>query len=151
MPLLGLNAYQQAVDALIEEKNKRVKAVFIQGLTSIASGTPVDEGFARNNWNLSENSPSAEYSNVKSSTGSRSLSELSKMPANVLNKTIYYTNNTPYINKLEYGGYPNPTDGTPLKGGGFDKHTVNGFSDQAPSGWVRAEILTMRKALKAIK
>lgn len=151
MPLLGLDKYQQAVDALIESKNQRVKAVYIQGLSAIASGTPVDEGFARNNWVLSENAPSSSETKSASIGGAKSLAQIKKMPADVLSKTIYYTNNTPYINKLEYGGYPNPTNGTPLKGGGFDKHTVNGFSDQAPSGWVRSEILSMRKALRAIK
>ena len=151
MPLLGLDKYQQAVDALIEVKNKQVKAVFIQGLTNIAIGTPVDEGFARNNWFLSENAASDATVDNESKSGANSLLQLDKIPANVLGIKLYYTNNTPYINKLEYGGYPNPTDGTPLKGGGFDKHTVNGFSDQAPTGWVRSEILIMRQALRAIK
>ena len=151
MPLLGLDKYQQAVDALIEVKNKQVKAVFIQGLTAVAVGTPVDEGFARNNWFLSEDAPSSAETSSSSLGGAKSLAQIKKMPANVLGVKLYYTNNTPYINKLEYGGYPNPTDGTPLKGGGFDKHTVNGFSDQAPNGWVRSEVLIMRKALRAIK
>lgn len=41
--------------------------------------------------------------------------------------------NSPYIHRLEYGLYPNPPKGGQGK-------TVNGFSKQAPKGFVRLSI-----------
>ena len=56
---------------------------------------------------------------------------------------MFYANDMPYINKLEYGGFPNPAANP--------KKTVGGFSDQAPKGWVRGELLKMRKRIRAIR
>ena len=52
------------------------------------------------------------------------------------------TNNLPYIQKLEYGGYPNPA-----KTG--DK-TVNGYSKQAPAGMVRISLEQIKNELSEI-
>ena len=142
MPLIGKGKVEDAISDLVGKKNDQLKAIFIKGLQDIAVGTPVDEGRARNSWFLGVNSR-REGSREASKSGSGSISDLGKIPADVLNKKFYYINNMPYITKLEYGGFPSPAK-NPQK-------TVGGFSDQAPTGWVRKELLTMRKRIRAIK
>ena len=145
MPLLGLDRYQQAVDAFIESKDKAVRGVLTQGLSNVALGTPVDEGSARNAWILTEGSPSNKVVTSESKAGTASLAQVKRMPKSIFGKKLFYANNTPYIGLLEYGGYPNPTT-TKIK----DPKTINGFSDQAPDGWVRSEIIRIKKAIRAI-
>ena len=143
MPLQGKESVIASIDALVVRKNNKLKNVFFQGLQNIAIGTPVDEGRARNSWFLGiGNIRTGTRSANKNGTGS--LSDLGKIPKSVLGKKLYYTNNMPYINKLEYGGYPNPSDKRPSK-------VVGGFSDQKPKGWVRTELKQMRKRIRAIK
>jgi hypothetical protein len=66
--------------------------------------------------------------------------DVEKMPKSVLGKRLFYTNNLPYINVLEYGGFP-----------GNGPKTALGYSDQAVGGWVRVEMHKMRKAIRGIK
>lgn len=157
MPLKGRASVLNAVDSLVESKNNQLRAIYIKGLQNIALGTPVDEGRARNSWFLG-------VGRIKSGvffgfgrrrankSGSSSISQVGRIPKNILNKRLFFTNNMPYINKLEYGGFPSPSGGSwDKRSQSFDVKTIGGFSDQAPSGWVRIEILRMRKRIRAIK
>ena len=149
MPLIGLDRVEKAIDNIVLEQNKKVKAIYIQGLSAVITGTPVhfkDGGRLRNNWFLTTEKPS-QSTRGPSSGGSASYSSLSKMPDYVLDKTIYFTNNMPYANVVEYGGYPkNPKYGT-WTGSGFQKLSQNGYSKQAPSGMVRIQLVKMRNKL----
>jgi hypothetical protein len=141
MPLQGVNNVKIAITDLTDSKNDQLKAIFIKTLQNIAIGTPVDEGRARNSWFIGiGRSKSGQRAANKNGTGS--ISDLERIPKRVIGKKLFYTNSMPYINKLEYGGYPNPSNGT---------KTIGGFSDQKKKGWVRAEILKMRKRIRAIK
>ena len=149
MPLIGLDKVEKAIDNIVLEQNKKVKAIYIQGLSAVITGTPVhfkDGGRLRNNWFLTTGKPS-NSTRGKNKSGSGSQSSLSKMPSYVLDKTIYFTNNMPYANVVEYGGYPkNPKYGT-WTGNGFQKLSQNGYSKQSPSGMVRINITKMRNKL----
>lgn len=143
MPLKGRKSVLQAVDNLTEKREKQLRGIFLKGLSNIALGTPVAEGRARNSWFFSNNSPAVSGGERSASkSGSASISSAMKMPKDIFKRKMFYTNNMPYINKLEYGGFPNPSDG---------KKTINGFSDQAEKGWVRGELGKMRKAIRNIK
>lgn len=143
MPLIGREKVDIAIDDLYEKANKEVRSVFIGGLVQIVQGTPVDEGRARNNWFLSEGFPSSS-STTNTSAGLGAIRQISSMPKRVFNKTIYYTNNLPYIGKLEYGGYPNPPKNKTGK-------TTGGFSKQvAPAGWVRITLRNMAKKIRSL-
>ena len=139
MPLKGLGNVKLAIGDLKESANDNVRAVYFTGLRAIVEQTPVDEGRARNNWFLTSRQPSTQ-TRGRNKAGTASLKSASTMSKNVLNKTFYFTNNQPYIHVLEYGGYPTP--GT--------KKTVNGFSKQAPKGWVRATVIRMQNALRKL-
>ena len=97
--------------------------------------TSVDEGRARGNWFASLSS----YPTTTSDSKTVNMSQVQAVTENAAGKVFYLTNNLPYIGKLEYGGYPNPSNG--------DK-TINGFSTQAPKGMVRISIENFEQGLK---
>jgi hypothetical protein len=135
MALKGLGNVRKALGEVEKPLNKHLRGIFLQGLGNIAGGGPVDEGRARSNWFLKIGSPSNKT--TKQINGDP---HLGRMSTNVLGKKIFYTNNLPYISKLEYGGFP-----------GNGPKTALGYSDQAVGGWVRVELLRMRKGIRAIK
>jgi hypothetical protein len=149
MPLIGLDKVERAIDNIVLEQNKKVKAIYIQGLSAVITGTPVhfkDGGRLRNNWFLTTEKPS-QSTRGPNSRGSASYSSLSKMPDYVLDKTIYFTNNMPYAVTVEYGLYPkNPKLGT-WTGNQYQKLSQNGYSKQAANGMVRVSLTKMRAKL----
>ena len=124
MPLLGLGSAKAAVLATRIAANKKLRIVYLRGLTELILQTPVDTGRARSNWFLTSASPSDEV--TESNRNSLSIS-LREMPRVVLDNRIFLTNNLPYINALEFG-----------------------HSKQAPSGWVRATLLKMKNEIVTV-
>ena len=122
MPITGVGKVKKAINNLVIEKNNDVKAIFFAGLSNIQIGTPVDTGRARSNWFLTDDAPSRQ------STASESGNDLSisDFPFWILDEDLFYTNNLPYIEALEYESH----------------------SKQAPNGWVRSEILKIRQAIR---
>jgi hypothetical protein len=143
MPLKGKKNVMTAVDSLVMRKEKSLRGIFFQGLANITFGTPVDEGRARNSWFFSALKPSSGGERSENKGGVSSIRSINEMPRNILGKKLYFTNNLPYIKKLEYGGYPNPPKNPTGK-------TAGGFSLQAPNGWVRKELKKMRKEIRKI-
>ena len=138
MPLIGLKRVKQALNVdIYNQMNDDIKGVYLSGLTLVIRETPADTGRARNNWFLSVGSPSSKITNVSGSAG---FSQLNKFPSRVLNRKLYFTNNLPYLVTLEYGGYAQP---------GTEK-TINGFSKQAPKGWVRATLIKMANKIRSL-
>jgi len=127
-----------------KQANKDIRAVYLSGLTAIIKATPVEEGRARNNWFLTVGNPSGLFGRNKDKSGGGSQSSANSIPGDVLNKKVYFTNNLPYIETLEYGGYPNPSKG---------KKTTSGYSNQlrpfkSPKGWVRATLIAVGNKIK---
>ena len=153
MPLLGREKVSFELEVGIKDRmNTNLKGVYLSGLGNVIAGTPADEGIHRNSWKLSVGVPSNATTTSKSKTGASSIRQLAKMPAVVLGKKIYFTNNAPAINILEYGGFP-----TPVKRGSYIKSSksyeilsIRGFSKQAPSGWVRAALIAMRNKIRSL-
>jgi len=152
MPLRGRKSLDTAIDNLVLSANNSLRGVYLAGLSNIVQETPADSGRARNNWFLSVNAPSSKTTTSASIGGGGSLSQASKMPANVLGKKLYFTNNLPYIGVLEYGGYPSP-----VKKGSYIKRSksyeilsINGYSKQAPNGWVRANLIRMQNKIRSL-
>ena len=141
--LIGRKKLDLAIKERIENLNKGLKSIYFKTLADIVEMTPADTGRARQGWFLTVNNPT-------SSIAGGGVSQLTKMPKNVLGKKIYFTNNTSYINVLEYGGFPSP-----VKKGSYDKISksyiklsANGFSKQAPNGFVR---VNLKKAQMRVK
>ncbi len=153
MPLLGREKVTFELEVGIKDRiNTNLKGVYLSGLGNIIAGTPADEGVHRNSWKLSVGVPSNATTTSKSKTGASSIRQLAKMPAVVIGKKIFFTNNAPAINILEYGGFP-----TPVKRGSYIKASksyeilsIRGFSKQAPNGWVRATLIAMRNKIRSL-
>ena len=157
MPLQGLDAVKKMIAENKKQANNDIRAVYFNGLRAVVSQTPVNEGRARNNWFLSVGQPFSLAGRDKDKGGNGSHRSVSQMPAWVLNKKVYFSNNLPYIGVLEYGGYPNP-----VKLGTYDKkkkkyvkRSEGGFSKQlrplpTPAGWVRATLIGMANKVRKL-
>ena len=152
MPLIGRVNLDLAIADLVGVANDDVRGVYLAGLKNIVQGTPADSGRARNNWFLSVGAPSNKITTSSSVGGGGSLSQASKTPKDVLNNTIFFTNNLPYIGVLEYGGFPSPVEnGSYIKRSkSFEILSINGFSKQAPNGWVRKTVIQMQNKIRSL-
>ena len=152
MPLKGVGDVNNAIDELVLRQNDNLKGVYLAGLSNIVSGTPSDKGRSRNNWFLSVGAPLNKTISSKSASGSNSIRQILTMPKIVIGKKLFFSNNLPYIGALEYGGFPSP-----VKKGSYNSKTksyevlsINGFSKQAPNGWVRKAIIKMANKIRSL-
>ena len=153
MPLLGRERVSYQLEVGIRERiNTNLKGVYLAGLQQIIQATPADEGRARNNWFLTVGAPSSSTTLNANIGGSGSLSQLARLPASVLGKRIYFTNNLSYIGVLEYGGFPSPVEkGSYIKrSNSYEILSANGFSKQAPNGWVRRTLILMQNNIRSL-
>ena len=151
MPLRGLDDVKKGMQEVVASANKDVRGVYLAGLKNIIEGTPVDTGRARNNWFLSVGTPNTS-STTNNSNGLISNRQLSRMPKEVIGKKIYFTNNLPYVGVLEYGGFSSPVQrGSYIKRTrSYQKLSSEGFSKQAPAGWVRISLIKMTNKIRSL-
>ena len=152
MPLIGRKNLNKAIDGAVKQMNNNLIRVYTKGLVDIVLKSPVhfkDGGRLRNNWFLTVGQPSSK-TRGGNATGSASLSELGKMPESVLGKKVYFTNNLPYANTIEYGGYPNPVEVGTWTGNKYQKLSAGGYSRQAPNGMARISIKKMETKVKKL-
>lgn len=114
-----------------------VKGAIIHTWGNIIKGTPVDKGGARGAWLIGTSVTSAKGKGKSKGAGYVAES----LPRKIMGRKLFLYNNSPYINKLEYGGYT---------GGGTDKTTSDGFSKLAPKGMVRINLRRWRSTLNRI-
>lgn len=124
MPLRGADGVRKAIKELEFSANDKLRGVVFQALGNIQNGTPRDTGRAINNWFVSVGAPSSQ---VTDDTSGNEI-KLGDLPDYIIGKTIYFSNNLPYIERLEYGAW----------------------SQQAPTGWVRSEISSLKQAVRNI-
>jgi hypothetical protein len=115
-------------------------ATFIEVFSGVIRATPVDTGRARGNWQTTKNSPASGTTEriQKNKNAGVATSEAHA----VVNKPgLYYlTNNLPYAEKLEFGGYGTGPSST--------SKTKGGFSIQAPLGMVRINAKRIKQILR---
>lgn len=139
------------VDKTTEEIELIQKKTAIELYRMIINRTPIDVGVARANWFVTSSAPSSRLSEGKEdiaagkrppldATGPTVDAMVSKVEKIPLGKTIYMTNNAPYILRLEYGLYPRNSSGT--------KTTAQGYSTQAPNGMVRLSLKEVGNKLR---
>ena len=153
MPLLGREKVDFELKVGIRERiNTNLKGVYLSGLGNVIAGTPADEGIHRNSWFLTVGVASNSTTTSKNKIGANSIRQLRKMPAVVLGKKLYFTNNAPAINILEYGGFPSPVKrGSYIKASkSYEILSIRGFSKQAPNGWVRAALIAMANKIRSL-
>ena len=112
-------------------------ATFIQLFSDVIKNTPVDEGPLQGNWQTTKNSPARGTLEREGESG----------PINdaffTINKPgLYYlTNNLPYAETAEFGGWSQGASST-------GKTTGDGFSIQAPVGMVRINVKRLDQILR---
>ncbi len=118
-----------------------VRGTAIKLFSAIIKSSPVDEGTFRNNWYVSGATPSNEVDPNNDGGGdSGAINKMTYDVAALRNwQTITFTNNLPYAEVIEYGGYPNPAK-TGIK-------TINGYSKQAPQGVVRVNSVRFQQLI----
>ncbi len=146
MPIKGMDNVKKAIAKTKADSNIRLYAIFFDGGSEIIKETPVDKGRVRNNWFLTTGQPSSSSDRSASKSGAGSLASLGTMPVNVLNNKIYITNNMPYIETLEFGGYPNPSKGEKTSGG-YSKQLI---PYNTPKGWVRSNLIRMANKVRSL-
>lgn len=147
---MDLNKYVKKTKTQISE----VRTAYAYALySSIVRKTPVDTGRARANWNISAGSPDTSTTENTRKTPQPK----SRMPEVHGDESIYISNNLPYIETLEYGGYPKDVKkGTyNKKNGTYEVRSVNGYSKQAPEGMVGVTLANnaniFNAAVRAVK
>lgn len=112
---------KQVADFVVKAKGlqeKQVRYLCLDLLTNVVQGTPVDTGRARGNWQASINAPRTNALETTDKNGGATISAGQSAVNKAAGNVFYLTNNLPYIERLEF----------------------EGWSKQAPSGWVRTAI-----------
>jgi len=144
MEINVVRSFKEITDKVLKDVETVIRVTGLEAFSRIIKMTPVESGRARGNWQVSFDKPKSNVLNTKDKTGSKSITKASTTLGKfsiLSHKGIYLTNNIPYIQKLEYGWYPNP----PKKGTG---KTVGGFSKQAAQGMVRVTLQAMAPIFK---
>ena len=121
------------VSAFCEKAKKNpetvMRAVSIKLFSAIIKGSPVDTGRFRMNWQASGSSPASGTIPGTDVSGDKASSDANFVTATADWQDLTLTNNLPYSEVLEFGGYP-----------GDGPNTIGGYSKQAPAGMVRVNI-----------
>lgn len=143
---VNLEEYTKQKGSLLNNiKNKFVFALY----SAITQRTPVDSGRARGNWNVAKDNPDLEVDMDRKKPRYKNVDDIDQSQGD---ETMYISNSLPYINTLEYGGYPDP-----VKRGSYDKKkktyvikSDGGFSKQAPEGMFGVTIADSDRILKDV-
>tara|TARA_R110000765_G_scaffold230560_1_gene334060 strand:+ start:242 stop:718 length:477 start_codon:yes stop_codon:yes gene_type:complete len=136
----------------IEGAEDTIRGTTIKLWSAIIEESPVNEGRFKGSWFATGLKPSTKLSGKKDKSGI----ETKAAAANKVNQqkdvsTFTLTNNLPYAQTIEFGGYPKPVKrGTYLgKGKGYEINSSGGFSKQAPGGVVRVNVKRFNRLLEA--
>lgn len=99
-------------------QEKQIRYLCLDLFKNVVQGTPVDTGRARGNWQATINTPATGSTEDTDKQGGATISAASNAVSQAVGNVFYITNNLPYIYRLEF----------------------EGWSKQAPSGWVRTAI-----------
>lgn len=138
---------RRSADVLLKETMKNMFGSIIEQ-TPVGDFDPDHAGLLKANWILTEGAPSDKQ--VEARQPKRTRSSL-KFPKRAFGRVFYLTNNLPYVNVVEFGGYPQE-----VVRGTWNKvkrkwqiRSAKGFSRQAPKGMVRKNLDKLGRFLNA--
>ena len=125
-------------DQFDEGAEAAIRGTSIKLFSAIVESSPVDEGRFRGNWFATGVTPSSKVTENRDPKGDKTISAIVDK-INGLKEWDFFTvtNNLPYSEVIEFGGYP---DGP---------NTIGGFSKQAPAGVLRVNVLRFNSLLEA--
>ena len=127
---------QKFADSFEDGAEQAVRGATIKLFSAIVNSSPVDEGRFRGNWFATGKQPSTKTTNSADKSGENTKNKIKSTVLGIKDySTFTITNNLPYSEAIEFGGY---NDGP---------NTVGGFSKQAPQGVVRVNIMRFNKLL----
>lgn len=109
-------------------QDKQIRFLCLDLLKGCVLGTPVDTGRARGNWQASINTSIDTEVNTTDKAGGATIAAAQPAVDKAAGNVFYVTNNLPYIYRLEF----------------------EGWSKQAPSGWVRTSIERTKRIANAM-
>ena len=113
-----------------------VRGTTIKLFSAFVYSSPVGEGRFRANWFATGKQPSTKVTSSIDKDGSNTVSKINSAIMGIKDwSTFTATNNLPYSEVIEFGGY---NEGP---------KTVGGYSKQAPQGVVRVNIMRFNKLL----
>lgn len=125
-------------DSFEDGAEAAIRGTTIKLWSAIIHMTPVDEGRAIGSWFATGQQPSTKVNGPIDKDGKATAKRAEQVVMGLKDySTFTLTNNLPYIEKLEFGGYG---DG-PL--------TTGGYSNKAPAGMLRVSINRFNKLLEA--
>ncbi len=115
-----------------------IRGTALKLFSAIIVSSPIDEGTFRNNWFVSGVTPSGEVDPTDTAGSDQSaISKTSKdIKKLIVWENITFTNNLPYANVIEFGGF---------RGNG--PNTAGGYSKQAPAGVVRVNAVRFQQLI----
>ena len=120
---LGLERFAGRIP---EEVEKAHRALALEGLKGVVQMTPVDEGRARGNWQVTHDDPASGTVERLDKNGAATVAAGNTVIGTAKAYSVtWLTNNVPYINRLE-----------------------DGYSRQAPQGMVRVTAQRLRNWLR---
>jgi hypothetical protein len=139
------------IQTMQKDREEAATRIVLSLFSAVVMKTPVDTGRARANWFPSMGSPVQGHDPAASDkSGANTLANIERFLYSnriVGEGVVWLTNNLPYIEVLEYGGFPNPPKYERTKGrgvwdkiNGWGSKVVGGFSSQAPNGMVRVTL-----------
>lgn len=118
------------------------RGVVIKLFSAVIMVTPVDKGFLRGGWTVSQGTPSSGKKERRDPTGGQAMAEVHANPGKGGTVT-YMTNAMPYAVVAEYGLWGQGPGAT-------IKTTRDGYSVQAPSGMVRINVQRFQTIVKQV-
>lgn len=136
-----MSDFERSIQNFIKKAKKNpevvVRQVNIKLYSQIIMASPVDTGRFRMNWQASYLAPAMGVINENDPSGSKAIANATKFVMNSAKWNDFrFTNNLPYAEAIEFGGYP-----------GNGPNTVGGFSTQAPQGVVRVTVKRFQRLI----
>ncbi len=133
--------FERSIENFIKKAKKNpelvVRQVTIKLYSQIILASPVDTGRFRMNWQATTDTPATGVLLGNDPTGSRAIGNATNFVMNSPKWDEFrFTNNLPYAEKIEFGGYS-----------GSGPNTVGGFSTQAPQGVVRVTVTRFQRLI----
>lgn len=127
---------QKFADSFEDGAEQAIRGTTIKLFSAFVDSSPVDEGRFRGNWFVTGKQPSTKVTFNTDKNGTNTKNKIESSIAGIKDwSTFTATNNLPYSEVIEFGGYK---DGP---------NTTGGFSKQAPQGVVRVNIMRFNKLL----
>jgi len=136
-----MGSFSLDVSKFVTKANKNVekvvRSVSIKLFSAIIKASPVDTGRFRMNWQTSGTEERTGLVAGVDPTGVATINSATTFITNAPTaRQFTLTNNLPYANVIEYGGYP-----------GDGPNTTGGYSKQAPQGVVRVNVMRFQSLI----